>query len=506
MKDFYKKLLSIDDGLNTPDDTTTFLNAIQESITIGAWEVDLETMRIYWSPMTKQIHEVDPDYVPKFDATRDFYTSFKDRDLLDDLFKTAVSTGKKYDIEYQLTTAKNNCKWVRSIGYPVFKEGICIKVMGIFQDITAKANIFHETIQKEKEIRTILTHSPNGMAVVGLHGGFLSVNKSLCDFLGYSEKELLSIECKTITHPKDYDKTETQISKLLDGRFSNFQLEKRYIHKSGKKIHGLLSTSLLRDENNVPLYFIKSVINIGPMRKANKTVEKLLKTTEDQNLRLLNFAHIVSHNLRSHTGNLSMLLELLQEDIPSATNNEYFPLIQQAVKNLADTVGNLNEISIVNSKKDTGLESLNLLDFTNKAINSSIAKIIETNTEINLNINSSIIVLALPAYLDSILLNIITNAIKYRRENIAPKITISASMEGKYIKLDISDNGLGINLDLHRHKMFGLYKTFHKHKDSRGLGLFITKNQIDAIGGKIDVISEVNKGSTFTVYFKYENN
>jgi signal transduction histidine kinase len=71
--------------------------------------------------------------------------------------------------------------------------------------------------------------------------------------------------------------------------------------------------------------------------------------------------------------------------------------------------------------------------------------------------------------------------------------------------LYISDNGLGLDLKKHKNALFGMYKTFHKHQNSRGIGLFITKNQVEAMGGKIKVYSEVNKGTTFKIYFNEEN-
>ena len=69
----------------------------------------------------------------------------------------------------------------------------------------------------------------------------------------------------------------------------------------------------------------------------------------------------------------------------------------------------------------------------------------------------------------------------------------------------VQDNGLGIDLERHRKKLFGMYKTFHKHPDSRGIGLFMTKNQIEAMGGFIDVESKVDEGSIFYVNFKHES-
>lgn len=506
MKDVDKKIFSLDDSPSSFSETNRFLNVVQDAIAIGSWELDLVNKSLYWSPMTKKIHEVDPDYIPEYEKAVEFYTAFKERQLLEKVIEKAIATGEKYDIEIQLSTAKNNKKWVRAIGYPVFKAGKCIKLMGVLQDITAKTNVYNETALKEKQVRTILEHAPNGVAVVDLNDEFLFVNKSFCEFLGYTEKDFLELKYEEVIIPELRSECKGLTQKMVDGTLTNFQMEKQYLHKNGDSVYGLTSTSLLRDENNAPLYFIKNIIDIGPTKKVEKRIQQLHKTTEEQNLRLLNFAHIVSHNLRSHSGNLTMLIDLMQEDIPAATQNEYFPFIQEAVKNLSDTIDNLHEVSLINSNINVNLESLNLLEYTKKSLNSSRALLLETDANVDVNIASDLTVLAIPAYLDSILLNIITNAIKYRRKDSKPKIEITATAEENHIKLDISDNGLGIDLGLHKDKMFGLYKTFHRHKDSRGLGLFITKNQIDAIGARITVTSTVNKGSTFTIHFLYEQN
>ena len=504
MKDVDKKIFSLEDSPSSFSETNRFLNVVQEAIAIGSWELDLVNKSLYWSPVTKKIHEVDPDYIPEYEKAVEFYTAFKERELLEKVIEKAIATGEEYDIEIQLTTAKNNKKWVRAIGYPVFKAGVCVKLMGVLQDITAKTNVYNETALKEKQVRTILEHAPNGVAVVDLNDDFLLANKSFCEFLGYSERDFLELKYEEVIIPGLRGECKDLTKKMIEGSLNNFQMEKQYLRKNGETVYGLTSTSLLRDKNNEPLYFIKNIIDISHAKKAEQRIKQLHKTTEEQNLRLLNFAHIVSHNLRSHSGNLTMLLDLMQEDIPSATQNEYFPFLNDAVKNLSETIDNLHKVSLINSNLNVKLEPLNLLEYTDKSINSSRALILETRSELSVNIASDINVLAIPAYLDSILLNIITNAIKYRQKGLDPKIEVTATVDEKYVKLDISDNGQGINLDLHKDKMFGLYKTFHSHEDSRGLGLFITKNQIDAIGATIDVTSTVNKGSTFTIHFLYE--
>jgi len=107
-----------------------------------------------------------------------------------------------------------------------------------------------------------------------------------------------------------------------------------------------------------------------------------------------------------------------------------------------------------------------------------------------------------PAYLESILLNFISNAIKYSHPERVPILEISAIEEKDQLILIFSDNGIGIDLQRNRDKLFGMYKTFENNPDARGIGLFITKNQIDAMGGRVDVESELGEGTKFSIHFK----
>ena len=82
-------------------------------------------------------------------------------------------------------------------------------------------------------------------------------------------------------------------------------------------------------------------------------------------------------------------------------------------------------------------------------------------------------------------------------------VKIRTELQEDYLLLSFEDNGLGIDLKRHGEKVFGMYKTFHEHKESRGIGLFITKSQIEAIKGKVEVESEVDQGTTFKIYLKH---
>jgi signal transduction histidine kinase len=144
---------------------------------------------------------------------------------------------------------------------------------------------------------------------------------------------------------------------------------------------------------------------------------------------------------------------------------------------------------------------LKLRDEAQKAIDTINYVILETKATIINEIGENIWVNAIPTYLDSILLNLLTNAVKYRSTERSPVIRMYAERGEEGFILFVEDNGIGIDLVKNGEKLFGMYKTFHNNPDAKGFGLFITKNQVEAMNGRIEVESEVGKGSKFKVYF-----
>ncbi len=117
-------------------------------------------------------------------------------------------------------------------------------------------------------------------------------------------------------------------------------------------------------------------------------------------------------------------------------------------------------------------------------------------------IDEDLNVRAIPAYLDSIVLNFLTNAIKYKSDERVPIIELSSEVQGDFVVFKVKDNGLGIDMEKFGDKIFQMYKTFHYNEDAIGIGLFITKNHIESLGGKVEVKSEVGIGTEFVIYLK----
>ncbi|MCY7423070.1 MAG: PAS domain S-box protein [Chitinophagaceae bacterium] len=472
---------------------TLFERAI-EAAEMGTWEYNIADNKLSWNAVVKEIHEVPEDYQPDLDKCFSFFVEGETRNKISKYFNDAITRGINYDLEVEIITYNNNRIWVRTIGIAEFEKDVCIRVHGLFQDINEKTLILKKLAIQEERFRQTFEYAPHGMALVGLDGKWLRVNKNLCDMLGYSEQELLTLTFQDLTHPDDLDKDVSLLHELLGGSVEHYQLEKRYIHENGDFVWTLLSVSIVKNDLGEPMHFVSQINDITERRE-------MLESIQEKNQRLLNFAHIVSHNLRSHSANFSQMLDLLKVQYPEATENEYYPMLLRASANLKETISNLNEITLIQTKTIDSLERLNLFTYANVAIASINALAIETHAAIINNIDPDLFVNGVPAYLESIFLNFLTNSIKYRRPDVKPEIVLASESLSGFVVLSIKDNGLGINLATNKDKLFGMYKTFHAHPEARGIGLFITKNQVDALGGKIEVTSTVNEGTEFKIYF-----
>ncbi|TVZ52486.1 PAS domain-containing sensor histidine kinase [Dokdonia sp. Hel_I_53] len=475
---------------------------LQKAASVGLWEVFIESNTVKWSDTTKRIHEVCLDYDPSIEEAINFYKEGFHRDKISRDFNNSIETGEEFDEEYIIVTKSGKEKWVRSVGVPVFNNGKCVKVYGVFQDIDQQKKAEALIYQSEEKFQQTFESAPNGVALVSLDGKWIKANKQLSTILGYTEEELLTRTFQELTYPDDLAKDLKNVNRLLAGVDDNYQIEKRYIHKSGDIIWCILSVSLVRTKHKTPSYFISQITNISSLKNANKKIELLLEETESKNNKLLNFKHIVSHNLRSHTSNLDMLLGFLENDVPQVKDVEVFSLLKEAFKNLQETIVNLSDISgFENCRKEDYIE-VDLCKEIERSIVSIKALLDEVNCNISFSKEDAIKVTVIPEYLRSSFLNILTNAVKYRKQTEVLNITIKIDISEDYTIVSFKDNGLGINLDLHGSKIFGMYKTFHRHPDSRGLGLFIVKNQIEAMGGKVLVESEEGIGTTFKIYLK----
>jgi CHASE3 domain sensor protein/two-component sensor histidine kinase len=227
----------------------------------------------------------------------------------------------------------------------------------------------------------------------------------------------------------------------------------------------------------------------------------LINELTARNSQLDDFAHIVSHNLRSSSSNISGLVEMVNEDHAGDENKEIFVMLKKASVNLTDTLNDILETLVIKGGPGVPREHLLFSDVAARVIDSMSADIINSKAEIVTDFESVSEIIYPKVYLESILSNLVSNAIKYSYPGRNPVITLSTYRNDGRIVLQVSDNGIGINLSKHGEKIFRYKQTFHDHPQAKGVGLFLIKNQIELMGGSIRVLSEPEKGTTFQVVF-----
>lgn len=239
--------------------------------------------------------------------------------------------------------------------------------------------------------------------------------------------------------------------------------------------------------------------SIQVMKDREIALEESVHIIENHNERLYDFAHIISHNLRSQVSNL-LLTETLFDD--STLNGEQKELLNnfgEIGRNLDTTLKHLNKIVYAHNAAKKEKELINIQSVYNRVIGGMEQTRYKNKVVMYTDFSEVEEVMYIEAYLESIIQNLITNAIKYKHPERDPEISIFTFEEQNKKYLAIKDNGIGIDLEKHGRNLFKLYQTFHDHPDAVGLGLFLTKNEVEAMGGTIEVESRVGKGSKFTV-------
>lgn len=264
----------------------------------------------------------------------------------------------------------------------------------------------------------------------------------------------------------------------------------------------LAEQNQLIEEKNIELnatsVFLEKKINERTLQlsEANQTLVS-------QNNQLEQFGFITAHNLRSPVAHLIGLTSIFNlKNINDPTNAEIIPRLRAAAIRLDEVIRDLNIILEIRKGINQNMELIDLHN-TFKNVSGVLENdIIHSEASITTNFAQAHKVLFVDVYMKSILYNFISNGIKYAHPDRKPEILLKTRKEGSFVVLSIGDNGLGIDLEKHQSKIFGLYQRFHLHKEGKGIGLYLCKTQLEALGGRIIVESIPNEGTTFHLYFK----
>nr|WP_294936739.1 PAS domain S-box protein [uncultured Flavobacterium sp.] len=437
----------------------------------------------------------------------DFMTITHPDDLQADLnYMERLRKGEisQYSMEKRYIDKNGNAIWVNITVSPLWeKNEKPNNHITIVEDITGRKESEKLIIESQQKIKDLID-SIDGVVWEGNSEapGITFISKKSEALLGYTPEEWIADDYfwRKIIHPEDRDWV-IKFSVDCARKRKPFDSEYRMIAKNGSVVWVRDIVSIYH-ESDESIKFRGILIDITKSKQFEIDLNNSLTLVTEQNKRLLNFSHIVSHNLRSHTSNIHSLINLIELSEDEAEEKELLVLLKSVSEALNETMDNLNEVVSIQTDITPVIEELNLNKFINRTVEVLRNQIVKNKAEIINNISDDANVNFNPAYLESILLNFISNSIRYRHPERNPVIELNSYIENNYRVLEIKDNGIGIDLKKNGEKLFGMYKTFTNNPESRGIGLFITKNQIDTMKGKIAVESTLNEGTTFKIYFK----
>ena len=367
----------------------------------------------------------------------------------------------------------------------------------VIHDVTERNRAKEQLRESELMFRTISENFPNGsVAILDKELKILYTAGKEFHVPGTDSSILENTIYTSHFNDATSKKVKLELEKVFNGNSTVFEA-------GYQTLSYIISAVPLFEKDYSINKILLATQNISEQKKNETEKELLIEELMHNNNDLKQFSYITSHNLRAPLSNLLGILQLL--DMSSITD----PMSSLLLKNFKDctlqlneTVNDLINVLIIKNNVNTKRETLSIPQTLDRVISSVQNTIDNYNAEIHQNFEAFDNVEFNKSYLESILLNLLTNALKYSSPDRKPVIRVYTKKEHDVTKLYFSDNGLGIDIERHKNKIFGLYQRFHDHADSKGLGLYIVNSQIRVMGGEIEVASEVDKGSTFIVTFK----
>ncbi|KQB42235.1 Two-component hybrid sensor and regulator [Flavobacterium daejeonense] len=470
------------------------------------WDWKIQEDKLSWSKGIKAVFGYEEDQVG--DSSSWWFGNIHPEDSIKmsiKLYSFIEQKTEKWQDEYRFKCADDTYKYVLDRGFLLKDEnGKAIRMIGALQDITK---------QKEEELRlklleTVILQTKESIVITeanfnkNLLPKVIYVNPAFTQMTGYKSEEIINNSLSILRGPN------TDITVL-----------KRILETIKNKEEGLLEIKSYRKDKTefwlrftmIPIYNAEQELShwvsiqrdVTEEKNQEKEKEQLIKELTQNNKDLKQFSYITSHNLRAPMSNLTGLLNLIEDiEIEDSELKEIIDGFNKSTHLLNETIEDLTKVMIIKDNIAIETENISLKDIFENVFNQLTTQIELSKPILKLDIDHVNLLNTNKAYLESILLNLLTNSLKYRANNRVLRITIAAHQVDDTIQLSFKDNGIGIDLVKNKDKIFGLYQRFHDYPDSKGLGLYLVKSQVEAMKGTISIESQVNKGTTITITFK----
>jgi PAS domain S-box-containing protein len=470
---------------------------------VGSWEVNFNTGEALWSEETLRMYGMPTDHPVQSYSQWLSFIHPDDVSIVLDKISESEPTCTDCAFEHRIILRDGTVRYIYSQGqYEKDINGNPIGLYGVSHDIT-DAKIAEMALRhSEKSLRLIIDSIPQAISAKDRDGNFIFVNKNFAKLFNCDPTDLIEHGCPEI------NPSTTNLQKLLE---YDDKILKTGNSRIIPEMHVVDARGIEHVFHITKLPFVRgSHIEPAVLSIAHDITEQKIADTErshmiadivQRNKDLEQFSYIVSHNLRAPAANIIGLTEELSTGFHTAEmNNLLIKELSASARRLDNIITDLNSILRVREIGENR-EIVDLRDLTESILESISHLIEQDDVDIETDYSNAPDILIVKTYLHSILYNLISNSIKYRKPEVTPIIKISSRRKTKSTEIIYEDNGLGIDLDKRGDQVFGLYKRFHQHIEGKGMGLFMVKTQVETLGGKIKLASKPGEGCKFTINF-----
>ncbi|MFO0357386.1 MAG: PAS domain S-box protein [Sphingobacteriaceae bacterium] len=418
--------------------------------------------------------------------------------------KNKKSQPKKFEGEI---LGKNKTK-IAVVGtiIPLLENGKIIGNQSFFKDISSNKKTELELLRSEQRYKNVVENINDAIIVKNIKGKIIYANDKFYELIGLKDKPLNKLKLNDYITPEWIGTMELKYKQILNKNKQFDTIEYLGKNISGQKIW-LEDKITLVNEGNTTIGTLTVIRNINDLKIKEIELNRLIKELTNRNNEMLQFNYIVSHNLRAPIANIIGLCSLISDVKGNdSENKKMLDLIKLSTDKLDGIIKDLNIILNIKNTLNLKRENIKISKALFNIYESFQKEIHEISGDIKINIDKQANELyTIKSYIESIFYNLFSNSIKYRSQERQLRIVItSKKVADKYI-VHFEDNGIGIDLSEHGQYVFGLYKRFNYEVEGKGLGLHMVKNQVEAINGKINIESELGKGTKFIIELPSDN-
>ena len=369
---------------------------------------------------------------------------------------------------------------------------------------TTQQEIKSRMVESEMQFFDLLQHLPAAVYTCDVQGRILLYNKAAADLWGRNPQTSKGVWCgATVMLDKDgnvMDPVSSPMARAIAEQRSISGEELIIERPDGSRRYVLAHPTPNFNLAGEIIGGTNMLVDITDRKNSEVQTEKLLSHLQLRNKQLAQFAYMISHHLRAPIARILGLASIFN----NSPDDDAF-ILKKIVESTEELDQVVQDITLVVSARDPGDEKYEHINFdtaAHKVINDLRKSIEESKATITLEFQQCQGFNTIPSYLDSIMTNLMSNAIKFTLPETLPQIRVKTSIDENFVCLSVSDNGRGIDLEKNRKDLFTIYKKFHNESiPGKGVGLYLVKAQTEALGGRVEVVSKINEGSEFNVYF-----